>query len=386
MKKLLIISSRFPYPLEKGDKLRLYHQIRSLSSYFEIKLVALSDESIDKSSYDELYKYCSSICVLKNNGKLNVLKALLSRDAFQLSYFYSKRNHRRIQEEHDAFNPDIIFYQLFRTSKYSLKSDSVKVMDLMDCFSYGYMRRSEESSGMKSQFYRMESKRIKANEKNLGSKFNAYTIISKQDADRIELQDPIEILPNGIDVDYFSPIENSIPEYDLLFVGNLGYEPNIYAVNYLYEQINPLIKPLGLKINISGARPGKLIQSYNSEQFRVHGWLDDIRDAYSSSEVFIAPIFGGIGQQNKVLEAMSMGLACIVSPEVAEGLDIPNVEEYISVARSPEEFLDHIKLACIERKESYHLKAKKARKYLEEHRTWDAINQKFAHFIESLTN
>lgn len=374
MKKLLIIASRFPFPLEKGDKLRLYHQIRILSIYYEISLAAISDQEVSEHQIVEMQKYCKHIKVFRINGLINAMRSLFNFDAFQLSYFYSGSSHKKMQGFHDQVKPDIIYYQLFRTSKYTFESEAIQVMDLMDCFSYGYKMRSHESIGLRSWFYKIESQRIRRNEKSLEDAFDAYTIISQQDAERIGLKNKIDIIPNGIDVDFFHN-DNTLPQdFDLLFVGNLGYEPNVYAVNYLYEKIYPFVSKLGLKINISGARPGKQIKSYDHFDFKVFGWVDDIRDAYKRSKVFIAPIFGGIGQQNKVLEAMAMELPCIVSPEVADGLGIVDVEVYLTIADSPEQFIAYIEEACIHDVPIYRKKAIKARKYLEEVRSWQAVN------------
>ena len=44
--KLLVLLSRFPYPLDKGDKLRAFHQLRYLAGRHEICLFALSDEDV----------------------------------------------------------------------------------------------------------------------------------------------------------------------------------------------------------------------------------------------------------------------------------------------------------------------------------------------------
>jgi len=371
----MIIASRFPYPLEKGDKLRLYHQIRTLSSTYDIYLATISDKDVSKDQYAEMRKFCQHIEIFRIRGPLNAMRSLFNLDAFQLSYFYSSSSHKKIQSFHDRIKPDIIYYQLFRTSKYRVKSKAKQVIDLMDCFSYGYSMRSRESSGLKSMFYKIESKRIMNNELSLQDKFDAYTIISKQDAERIGFERRIDIVPNGIDLVFFKAKGDEEKDYDLLFVGNLGYEPNVYAVNYLYEHIYPEVSKLGLRINISGARPSKQILSYNSEEFNVFGWVDDIRDAYKRSRVFIAPIFGGIGQQNKVLEAMAMGLPCIVSPEVAEGLGIKNVEDYLTVANSSQAFIDSIKEACIDRRAVFREKSIKARKYLEDVRSWTAVNR-----------
>ena len=384
MTKLLIIAPRFPYPLEKGDKLRLYHQIKTLSSHFSIHLAAISDLEVKDEHKDHLLQFCDSCQVFRINGKLNALKSMLNKDAFQVSYFYSTKVHREIQRYHDQIMPDVIYYQLFRTHKYQLDSLASKLIDLMDCFSFGYDARAQESGGLKSLFYEIESKRIKRHEQSLNDKYDAFTIISEQDAKRVQLGKEIHVVPNGIEVEYFKPKNLESPKYDVSFVGNLGYTPNQYAVKYLYQHIFPFTSKLNLKICISGARPGKEIKSLDQKGFKVQGWVDDIRDAYADSRVFAAPIFGGIGQQNKVLEAMSMQVPCVVSPEVAQGLGITNVNDYLTVASDADDFLKHIKAICIDKEASYAAKARLSREYLISNRSWTAINDELVKLIASL--
>jgi glycosyltransferase involved in cell wall biosynthesis len=73
----------------------------------------------------------------------------------------------------------------------------------------------------------------------------------------------------------------------------------------------------------------------------VSGWLDDIRDAYAQSRVFIAPMRIGTGLQNKLLEAMSMGLPTITTPLANASLGAKPNEE-ILVGSNAEELSQHI--------------------------------------------
>mgnify|MGYP000120623594 CR=1 FL=1 len=55
---VIYITSRFPYPINKGDKLRSYYQIKELSKKNDVHLIALSENKVSKSSINELKKYC----------------------------------------------------------------------------------------------------------------------------------------------------------------------------------------------------------------------------------------------------------------------------------------------------------------------------------------
>ena len=89
--KVLVLLSRFPYPLEKGDKLRVFHQIKELSKQHEIVLIALSDQSVSNENIVILKKYCSRVEVIrlyKTKILLRLIyKLLFTKESLQVSYF-----------------------------------------------------------------------------------------------------------------------------------------------------------------------------------------------------------------------------------------------------------------------------------------------------------
>ena len=344
--KLVILASRFPYPLEKGDKLRLFYQIRDLSEKFDIYLFALSDVPVTDIHKKSLEKYCTEIHVYSINGKINLLRNALSKAPFQVNYFYNSRIHKKINMEIERIAPDHIYFQLLRMYPYRNKARDTSVsIDMMDSFSVGYKLRSNQENGLMSWLYNKEANRLVALEKEIIQALNCKFIISAQDKKSLVPidDDQLHIIPNGIDTQFFQPKVVS-QKKDILFVGNMGYKPNIYATEFLVEKIFPLVKQLrkDTTLTIAGARPTSKILSYRSKQIAVTGWVEDIRAVYNEHKIFVAPIFNGIGQQNKILEAMAMEIPCIVSPEVASGLDIDDIEQYLTVASNEQEFADYI--------------------------------------------
>jgi polysaccharide biosynthesis protein PslH len=76
--KILVLTSRFPFPLEKGDKLRIYHQMRELArAGHEIVLIALADEPVLDNYVEEIKQFCSQIYVFRLTKKVifsNILR------------------------------------------------------------------------------------------------------------------------------------------------------------------------------------------------------------------------------------------------------------------------------------------------------------------------
>ena len=62
--KILVLLSRVPYPLEKGDKLRAFNQIKELSKQHQLVLFAINDEKLDERAMNELKKYSVGISIV----------------------------------------------------------------------------------------------------------------------------------------------------------------------------------------------------------------------------------------------------------------------------------------------------------------------------------
>ena len=123
----------------------------------------------------------------------------------------------------------------------------------------------------------------------------------------------------------------------------MSYPPNVNAVEYLSDEIMPIVwKSLPeTKLYIAGATPDPKVKHAASDRIIVSGWLDDIRDAYAQSRVFIAPMRIGTGLQNKLLEAMSMHLPAITSPLANASLGAKPNEE-ILIGSNAEEMANNI--------------------------------------------
>lgn len=378
--KILIVSPRFPYPLEKGDKLRMYHQIRLLSEKFEIVLVSLSDKKVEQEHLDKINEFTSKTYVFRLNKAgifLRLIKGFFSDKPFQVLYFYDSATKHKIHALIRNENPDIIYNQLLRTAEYTKDLKHFKILDYMDCFSEGMKKRLGNSSFPFSAIYKEEYQRLKKYETNIFSFFNKHSIISRQDRDKFkkELREKIYIVPNGVDMQYFSPRINKV-EYELGFVGNMGYRPNIIASEYLVKEVLPELKKHNpdIKILLAGARPSIKVKNLASDNVEITGWVEDIRDAYSSIMVFIAPIFTGIGQQNKILEAMSMGIPVLTTPEVNKAIGAKNGEEVL-VAKNKKEFVDHF-LFLLNNPDKMETIGQKGRDFVKKTYSWDFQKQK----------
>lgn len=346
--KLFVLLPRIPYPLEKGDKLRAYNQVKQLSKHNEIVLCALNDKNVDEQkAFQSLQPYCSSINFIKIN-KLQILwgliRAFFKGWPMQCGYFYNRKAAKKVDALIKKHQPDMLFGQLVRVAEYIRHKDIPKTMDYQDVFSYGIKRRRDIANFIAKPVFNMEYKRLCRYEKTVFDEFDIKTIISEPDRNLIPhpKKDEILIIPNGVDHEFFKPRQEE-KQYDIVFTGNMSYPPNVNAVEYLANEILPIVwKTLpGTKMYIAGATPDPKVKKVASDCILVSGWLDDIRDAYAQSRVFIAPMRIGTGLQNKLLEAMSMGLPAITTPLANASLGAKPGEE-ILIGTTADELAQHI--------------------------------------------
>ncbi len=346
--KLLVILSRVPYPLDKGDKLRAFNQIRQLSKKHQIVLFALNDKKMDDNALDELKKYCVAISVMKFSKItifFNLIRAFFNGKPMQVGYFYFNKAQQKFDALVKKHNPDHIYCQLIRTAAYAKTHPHIpKTLDYMDVFSKGIERRKLTEPFYLKPLFTLEYKRLLKYEQEVFSYFNSKTIISEQDKNLIQhpQKDEIKVIPNGVDTDYFKAVPYK-KEYELLFNGNMDYPPNVESVEYLVNKIMPLVweKLPNVRLLISGASPNKKVMALKSERVDISGWVDDIRENFAKSKILVAPMQISIGLQNKLLEAMAMQLPCVTSTLANNALGAkPN--EQIMVADTPEQYVQCI--------------------------------------------
>lgn len=346
--KILVLLPRIPWPLEKGDKLRAFNQIKQLAKNNEVILCALNDKKVNKEdAFKALQPYCTSVNFIdlgKASILFNLAMAFFKGIPIQCGYFYNKRAHKKISKLIAKHQPDMLFGQLLRVAEYIRKEKTVKTIDYQDVFSMGMKRRYEIAPFYLKPIFNMEYKRLRRYEHDIFNDFDVKTIISIPDRIHIDhpKKDEILIVPNGVDHEYYTPRESE-KKYDIVFTGNMAYAPNVNAVEYLANQILPIVwdKLPDVKLYVAGATPDPRVKKVASDKIIISGWIDDMRDAYAQSKIFIAPMRIGTGLQNKLLEAMSMRLPCITTALANNSLHAEKDKE-ILVGNNEHELAQHI--------------------------------------------
>jgi len=170
-----------------------------------------------------------------------------------------------------------------------------------------------------TQVFKIEYKKLQKFERKIFDWFTNKVIISEADRKFIPHKDnsQIHIIKNGVDFDAFDidKFKNVEKKFDLLFTGNMNYPPNINCVEYIAKRILPLLTDEypDIKLAFVGINPSHSVQKLQNNNIIVTGWVEDIKQYYARSKVFLAPMQIGTGLQNKMLEAMAMKLPCVTT-------------------------------------------------------------------------
>lgn len=379
--KTVMILSRFPYPLDKGDKLRAYHQLIYMSKSMDIHLVCITTQQVLQKDIDQILPFIQSLkiypCSLLQSLQ-GIIYALNNNYPLQVGFFYQKKRINDIEEYIKTIAPNYVYCQLSRTALYGKKFKPYNIVDMQDAFSANYLRSISKSTFLKKWFFKREYSTMCAFEEKMLHWFSYCTIISQFDKNQVNADaNNLKVVPNGVNTNYFAP-KNTEKKYDILFVGNMSYEPNMLAAIYIYEKLLPTIVKIypNIRVCIAGAHATKVCKNMQHNNLQILGYSSDIREVYLSTKIFIAPLFTGAGMQNKILEAMSLALPCVTTTLVNSSIMATHPTQ-ILIADTVSGFCEHVQI-LLQQKELQNEIGKEARKYILENFQWDSVNEKLS--------
>lgn len=337
--KILFLSSRIPYPPDRGDKVRTLFFLRELNKLGELTLVSLVDKSIDSEAMSVLEKEIPHTYFIehtKQRALKNMAFNILSKTPFQVAYYKNKNLMRKLQELKKDNHYDLVYTHLIRMVPYAkIFSDSQVILDYTDCISLEYKRSLEHISGIRKLFFHVESERTAQYELDTANLFAENWVISPVDISTMGLKDHKRsiIMPNQV----FIPekIADSKLKNRLIFTGNMSVPHNIVAAENVAKKIMPaLIRDHpDLQFYIVGANPKPEVQALHGQNnTHVLGFVDDLYEELFKSDIFVAPLYFSAGIQNKALEAMACGIPVVTTPNVVESLKADDEVDIMSAA------------------------------------------------------
>lgn len=332
-------------PLVTGDRVRAYNQIKVFSSKYEIYLFSVVDELPTQEDFDAIRPLCYQVQIFvltKLRRFISLGMSIWNRMPLQTAYFYSPLINADIQKSIQEIKPDLIFTQLIRMAPYSISISSVAHLDIMDSAILNDLPSRKLSKVFDLIIGEWQRNKETRYVEYLIPRYQRSYIISKRDKKSYStaLQNKMTILPNGVDCDYFKPIQEYINnDFDIGFCGNMNYEPNKLAALYIVSNILGHLAPDNRCL--IGGISAEILNISKHPALTLLPQIDDIRKYYQSIRVFVAPIFSGSGMQNKVLEAMAQGIPVICTSFVNEAIGATDGQE-LFLADSPAVFIARI--------------------------------------------
>jgi len=333
--------------------------IRHLSHKHSVTVASLAETENELTEGAGLKDYCDDVLVEVVSPRtrwLQAIRALPTRASSSVAYFWSSKLDHRIREKALRTKFDIVFVHCAFVAQYAMDIPAgLRIMDFGDLDSAKWAEYSRWRSFPLSWMYAFESDKLRAYEREVARAFDLCTVITRGEKDEFEtlqVSKPCTVIPNGVNFSYFSPNGSSDrPPQSIVFLGRMDYFPNIDGVCYFVDKILPLIRAEmpDIELRIVGSNPTRRIKKLAKlDRVVVTGHVPDVRPYLRDAAAAIVPLRIARGTQNKILEAMAMGVPVVATPKAAKGVQAVAGRDLL-VAETPQRFarcvLDLIKSA-----------------------------------------
>lgn len=346
--KVLFISAILPYPLHSGGQVRLYNLLKLLSKKHDITLYAFIRNGNERQYVKEL-SFVKKI-KLFYRGRVWQPKYILRSLTSSLPLLLSSYEHEEMKKdiayelEHEQY--DLVHLEPFYVCG-SMPED-VKCPMVVAEHNIEYEVYESYVKQFPISFFRpfldIDVAKIKKREETVWKKANTIITVSGHDASVIRSsvgEKKVTVISNGVDTSYFSYekklFNKEHPRF--LFVGNFFWMPNVKAVERLFGEIWPKVFEAfpHAHLTIVGKHLSqKLQEEAEALHIEYKEKVEDIRDAYKSSDILLAPMTISGGTKFKMLESMGSGCLVVTTKEGMEGIEVQNGIHYHEVSLASE--------------------------------------------------
>lgn len=340
MDDLLYLTQRIPYPADKGDKITTFNILKQLQGRCRVHLGTFVDDSQDLRHLDALDHYCASKKVVRLHPALSTMRAtfgLISGQSLSERYFYRKEMEHWV---HDTIRSRGISKILIYSSAmaqyvmWGVGAGIYRYAHIADIDSEKWRQYSKVARNPIKWIYAREAKRLRAVEQDIAKTFDWVSLVTEREVNEFVQHAPesvgrVSVVRNGTDATYFDPLQPYKNPYaqgvrPLVFTGVMDYFPNVEAVEWFARHILPGVRNQVPEacFAIVGSKPVSAVrQLARIPGVVVTGRVDDVRPYLQHAEVSVAPLRIARGIQNKVLEALAMGLPVVATSAVIQGLE-----------------------------------------------------------------
>jgi len=347
-----------------------------------IHLACIVDDPDDVKYVSKLEDFCQSVCSIYQSKiamKRKSLLALVTGDPLSVGSYHSVRFQEYVNKFLASQKIDLIFLFSSVMAQYVQQVAGIpKVMDFVDVDSEKWRMYVTFHKFPLSWLYQLEARRLAKYEEKVASLCECSLLVTEYEAEslRRRVKDcPVSVVTNGVALSYFYPNrtpDNLNPSPCLIFSGAMDYFPNVDAVQFFSSEIFPLIRETlpDVQFYIVGRNPPSKVRILGTQsEITVTGEVPDIRPFLEQGWVSVAPLRIARGIQNKVLEAMAMGLPVVGTSRAFEGMRVSE-NDGVRIADSPNKFASEV-LTLLRNRELRQECSFQVRRYVERCHRWD---------------
>lgn len=383
--KILYVCHRFPFPPKRGGKIRPFNMIRHLTqSGHEVTVCSLVRSAEEAKEAQGIAQHCASFEMGRVNEPVQMARMVLRLPLVtpsSMGYFYSTELNQRIQKLLKNQRWDLIFVHCSSVAQYVENViDIPKILDFGDMDSQKWIEYANYKPFPLSLGYRFEGAKMLAAERRLTQHFDLCTATTRAEWETLNSYGQkvdTDWFPNGVDADFFCPTVDAYDAQTISFIGRMDYYPNQECMSRFCTETWPLLKlrKPNLKLLIVGADPSpEMIKLGQLPGVTVTGSVPDVRPYIRGSALMVAPLNIARGTQNKILEAMAMGVPVVTSAIAAGGVDAESVTHFL-VAQSPQDYAQAV-LSIIDNPEERDRLAVSGRARMLSHHAWPKSMQR----------
>ena len=347
--RILTLISKFPWPLTDGAVIRDFNLLREAATRHDVFLLCFLFKPSDREQFDALKPYCKKIVGIdlvrpKWRTVANAAQSLVSADPFIIREYWRPEMAQALEKFVEEERIDVIHSHFLHMSQYvGHKRGAAFVHDAHNLEHVLWERMERTTSNpLKKAFIHTQYGKLLRKQQEVARASEKCVVLSDEDRaeyQRICPEADVTTVPNGADVEYWTPRDSTVEPSSILYFGNLSWPPQADAALYFYEKILPLIRRQvpNVKFYIVGQNPPDTLKALASDRVIVTGFVPDMRDYIAQASVVVMPLRAGAGTKHRVFQALCMKKPIVCTAVAAEGIALTHGETALLVD-DPETF------------------------------------------------
>lgn len=337
--KILYVCHRFPFPPKRGGKIRPFNMIKHLAASHLVTVASLVRSPEEAREGQGIAPFCAHFEMAEVSNPVQAMRMLARLPTpvpSSMGFFYSPDLARRIRGLLARERFDLIFVHCSSVAQYVADVRGIpKILDFGDMDSHKWLEYARYKPFPLSLGYWLEGRKMRREEHRLAGLFDLCTTTTRAEWETLEGYGTgvaSDWFPNGVDSGFFAPVNEAYDADTISFVGRMDYYPNQECMFDFCANVLPRIQAqrAQTRLVIVGADPSPAVRKLGElPGVTVTGSVPDVRPYVRNSALMVAPLNIARGTQNKILEAMAMGVPVVTSGVAAGGVDAVAQEHFL---------------------------------------------------------